>query len=334
MPDDVSLLPEQRRTSEEEPKKELQRPPADEKLKMYVPRTEQEDVEVIEVDEGDVNEVLEGEPLLSRMIFKAQSWFQDAKAGTHQSRANAAPAKTPPPFFKPPAPLTKTVSPDTATKTRIMPQATAPRRVRVIRRIRKPVRVSFIEDADASSRVDVSRRRFTLVFVAILFCALFAGSYVLLRLQGDRARMNLDEVTRRLSGTQSASRSRLDNWQMYRDLEPRLKALSGLLDRHLSPSRVFDALEARTVPDVSYSSFTLSPDGRLVLGTTAPSFESAARQIVSFESSGIASAVQAMGYQARYTPETGALEAVNFQMSLQLNPSVLRASVPQTTATR
>jgi hypothetical protein len=333
MPDDVSLLPEQRHTPEEEPKNESRRPQTDAALKMYVPGTEKEDVEVIEVDEGDVGEVLEGEPFLSKALFKVQTWFQEAKAGVFEPRVSASPTKTPSPFFKPPASLGKTVSPDTAAKTRIMPHATAPRRVRVIRRVRKPVRVSFIEEADAS-HIDVSRRRFTLVFVGMLFCVLFAGSYILLTRQGERARMNLDEVTRRLAGTQDASRSRLDTWQSYRDLEPRLKALSGLLDRHLSPSRVFDALEAKTVPDVSYSSFTLSPDGRLVLGTTASSFESAARQIVAFESSGIANAVQAMGYQARYTPETGALEAVNFQMSLQLNPSVLRASIPQTAATR
>ncbi len=325
MSDDISLLPGHDRSPEKESRVVSQRPSPDANLKMHVPGAERDDVEVIEVDEGDVNDVLDGEPFLSRILFRAQTWVQEITSQLFEPRVNAPPAKVPPQFFKPPAARGKTVSMEGAAKTRVIPEAKAPRRVRVIRRVRKPVRVSFIEEEHASSRINLSRRRFTLGFIAVLFCALFAGSFVLLRWQGERAQVNAQAATTRLSATQDASRMRLQEWESYRDLEPRLKSLSDLLERHVSPSRVFDALEANTLPDVYYTSLTLSPDARLVLGTTAPSFESAARQIMAFESSGIARSVQAMGYQARYTPESGALESVTFQLSLSLNPAVLRA---------
>lgn len=359
MSDGISLLPEDMRRKEEESKKRPSPPSKpDEKLKMYVPRAEQEDIEVIEVDEGDVSEVLEGEPLVARVLFKMQSFAQEIGAKLFDSRAKEPPPKLPPQFFKPPAPrraatqglvptngAAPVVSPsapasvpagavEAKPKARIVPEATAPRRVRVIRRVRKPVQISFIDHGDVDTRIDVSRRKFTLILVTILFLALLGGSYGLLMWQGDRASANLAQATQRFSETQSMSRERLTNWERYQDLEPRLQALTGLLDRHLSPSRLFDALEANTVPDVSYSAFTLSPDGRLILGTTAGSFESAARQIVAFESSGMAESVQAMGYQATYDADTGAIEAVNFQVALQLNPAVLRATLPLPVANR
>ena len=87
-------------------------------------------------------------------------------------------------------------------------------------------------------------------------------------------------------------------------------------------TKVFYALENNTVPDVSYSSFTYSPDGHVALSATAGSFQSAARQIVAFRQSGIATDVQAMGFQATYDDATGKVKSVNFQISLVLAPTL------------
>jgi len=340
MPDDISLLPEELRKKEEESKNRTPPPQTGGGVKMHLPNPEQDDVEVIEVDEGEVGEVLKGESLVARTLFKAESLAGDLKSKLFDPRAAEPPPKLPPQFFTPPsgkktAPGLLPTSGGTAgtvqpAKARVMPSAEAPRRVRVIRRVRKPVHVSFIEHDDPRQRVNLGGRLFTLILLFIVFSALAGGGYALLRWQGDRANANLSEATGRLQEAQRATAERLAHWESFRDLEPRLKALSQLLDRHVSPSRLFDALEAHTVPDVYYSSFTLSPDGRLLLGTTAPSFESAARQLVAFESSGIAQSVEAMGYQARYDGTTGKLESVTFQIALAIDPRALLAQAPST----
>lgn len=336
---DISLLPDEMRRPEEELKK-TPPPRPEEKFKMYVPKSENEEVEVIEVDEGEVGDVLQGEPLVSKAIFGVQTFFDELKSKLFDTRSPEPPPKLPPQFFKPPASrkaavglvptsggaTTPPIQPATGTiKARIMPVAQAPKRVRVIRRVRKAPRVSFLEQDDPRGRIDISRRRFTLILMGILFASLIGGSYWLLEWQGERATQNLSEATGRLNDTQRTAADHLQNWESYRDLEPRLKALSGLLDRHVSPSKLFDSLEKNTVPDVYYSSFTLAPDGQLTLGATAPTFLSAARQVNAFQDSGMAKSVQAMGYQARYNPQ-GALEAVSFQIILALDPKVLMAN--------
>ena len=205
-----------------------------------------------------------------------------------------------------------------------MPAVKTPKRVRIIKRVRKPVRVSFLDEQELQLRVDIPRRRFTLAIYVVAFALLFTGSYLILIWQGERVganaesvRMDLAEIEKRISEKQSA-------WIAYQDLEPRLKALGGLLDRHVAPTRLFDQLERYTVPDASYSSFTLSPDGHLLLAANTKSYESAARQIVSFRKSGIASSVEAYGYQASFDETTGAITKVTFQINLALNPEVLR----------
>jgi hypothetical protein len=345
------------RQKEEERKKKMP-PPKDTaaSLKMHLPQAEEEDIEVIEVDEGEIGEVLEGEPLLARLIFKTQSFFEEVKIKLFETHAQELPPKLPPQFFKPPAgkkapsqlvptgvqsasAAVAAIEPAPGStgaakaKARIIPEAQAPRRVRVIRRVRKPVRVSFIDENGVSARIDIAHRRFTLILMAVLFLALAGGAFGMLRWQGERAQQNLQEAKMRLAAEQQTAQTKLQNWENYRDLEPRLKALSVLLDRHMSPSRLFESLEANTVPEVFYSSFTLSPDGRLILGTTASSFETAARQLVAFETSGLTNNVQAMGYQAMYGAD-GKISGVSFQIGLTLKPDVLRTAAPQPMATR
>ncbi|MFH1077924.1 MAG: hypothetical protein V1745_01405, partial [Patescibacteria group bacterium] len=97
-------------------------------------------------------------------------------------------------------------------------------------------------------------------------------------------------------------------------------------DAHVNPTKVFYALEQYTVPDVSYSSFTLTPDGRVTLAATAASFESAARQVVALRDSGIATDVSAMGYQAAYDEKSGTLMTVSFQIGMKLVPALQKAA--------
>lgn len=341
MSDEISLLPENLRGKEEELKK-APHPSQEEHFKMYVPKAEEEDVEIIEVDEGEVGEVLEGEPFLTRLIFKTQVLADEIRAKLFHPRQIEPPPKLPPQFFKPPeikppaaisSPpatdyrLQPTASPP---KARIVPSGKAPRRVRVIRRVRKPVRVSFIDEAAIFATIDIPRRRFTLILMATAFVLLLGSGYALLTRQTGRANANMADLERQLADVRTRTQAGQKAWEAYSDLEPRLKSLSALLDKHLSPSRVFDALEFYTARQVHYTSFTLSPDGRVVLAATADTFETAARQIVAFEKSGLATAVQAAGYQATYDAVSGKIQSVSFQISLNLDPKVLRAREPLT----
>ncbi len=344
MTDNISLLPENLRKREEQIKKEAPTPEREEEVKMHLPSAEEEDIEIIEIDEGEVGEVLAGEPSFTRAIFGIQSFFQDMKAKLLHPYAAEPPPKLPPQFFTPPKPKEKKPPPGLVPipgvtpppiiqikeavvaqqKPRVMPAAKTPKRVRIIKRVRKPVRVSFLDEQELQLRIDIPRRRFTLAIYVVAFALLFTGSYLILIWQGERVganaesvRMDLTEIEKKISEKQSA-------WISYQDLEPRLKALGALLDRHVAPTRLFDQLERYTVKDASYSSFTLSPDGHLLLSASTKSYESAARQIVSFRKSGIASSVEAFGYQASFDDATGAIIKVTFQINLVLNPEVLR----------
>jgi hypothetical protein len=355
MPSDISLLPENLRKREEQFKKAVPAPETEESVKMHLPDPEVEDIEIIEIDEGEVGEVLAGEPAFSRAIFGIQSFFQDMTAKLFHPHMAEPPPKLPPQFFTPPkqkekkpppglvpipgvTPLAKPEvkeaviakeAPNVQTasapqKARVMPAIKTPKRVRIIKRVRKPVRVSFLDEQELQLRVDIPRRRFTLAIYVVAFALLFTGSYLILIWQGERVGANAESVRVDLADVGKSINDKQGAWTAYQDLEPRLKALSGLLDRHVAPTRLFDQLERFTVPDASYSSFNLSPDGHLLLAASTKSYESAARQIVSFRKSGIASSVDAYGYQASFDDATGSIAKVTFQINLTLNPEVLR----------
>ncbi|MBU1349177.1 hypothetical protein KJ781_03875 [Patescibacteria group bacterium] len=333
MSPDISLLPEDVRRKEEERKKEKPAPMAAGGLEMHVPASDEESIEVIEVDEGDLSQVLAGEPFVTRLIFQTQAFIENARNKLFHPPDLEPPPKLPPQFFKPPTGGRKGESAqpgakpeDGKVKARIIPDASASRRVRVIKRVRKPVRVSFLEDEELRLQVDIPRRRFTLVLTSIVFLMLLGGGYGVLWWQGDRATANLADVKAQIADVDARAKEKQEMWTQYKDLEPRLKAVSVLLGTHMNPTKVFYALEQWTVPDVSYSSFTLTPDGRVTLAATAASFESAAQQVVALRDSGIAKDVSAMGYQAMYDETTGVLKTVGFQINMTLAPDLQKAA--------
>jgi len=364
MPSDISFLPDDLRGKEEELKKQPPPPPkAAEDLKMHLPSSEEESIEIIEVDEGEISEVLAGEPAITRILFRTQAFFQELFDKLFRPHAEEPPPKLPPQFFKPPpagvkpvgglVPLGGAKQPAPAAapsgiqaivsaagkpgeaklKARIMPEAQAPRRVRVIKRVRKPVRVSFLEDEELRLQAGIPKRRFTLIVTALVFIALLGGSGALLWWQGDRAKTNLADVQSQVATVESRIKEQQGAWATFQNLEPRLTALGTLLNGHVATTKVFYALENNTVPDVSYSSFTYSPDGHVALAATAASFQSAARQIVAFRQSGIATDVQAMGFQATYDDASAVLaEARQIQAHLAAQDKVIGQILAQYSA--
>jgi hypothetical protein len=175
------------------------------------------------------------------------------------------------------------------------------------------------------SRIDIGKRRFTLVFLMIFFvCALGVSAYALniQRVAAHEALTKADAQFADVTGQIQAKQSR---WSAFQDLEPRLKALNSLLDTHVSPNRLFQEIEAHTLPTVFYGSLSLTPDKRVTLATSADSLSSAAAQIATFETASFVKKVEVSGYSLKYDPPDAPAPArVDFQIILTLADEALR----------
>lgn len=343
---DISLLPEELRRKEEQLRKDAPPPakPSSSELRFSTPTEEGEDVEVIEIDEGEVEQVLAGEPLLSKLVFRASAFFQDLKAKLLHPAAEEPAPKLPPQFFKPPAagratsagqpriseeatkPLVKPEEIAKA-KVRIIPSEKAPKRVRVIRRIRRPVRVSFVSEEQLELlRINVPKRRFTFIALSVLFTVLLAGGWFALWQIQHAATSELAVAERQLADVRNNIQEERRAWTAFQDLEPKLRALLALLNTHISPTRLLERIEQTTLPTVQYNLFTLTPDRKVALGVVTNSFESAAEQVVAYQRSGFVQKVDATGYTARYETEGIAIpSAVQYQMTLTLTDNAMTA---------
>ena len=104
MSEDISLLPEGMRKNEDAMKK-TEPAKADSgasELRFSTPLNEEEDIETIEIDEGEVEQVLASEPFLTRMAFKTSEFFEGLKSKLLHPGDPEPPPKLPPQFFAPP----------------------------------------------------------------------------------------------------------------------------------------------------------------------------------------------------------------------------------------
>ncbi|MBP9864739.1 hypothetical protein KBC54_04840 [Patescibacteria group bacterium] len=353
MPDNISLLPEELRTKEDQVKKEVvQQTASPSELRFNVPSEDNaDDVEVIEIDEGDVDQVIAGQPPLTKAMYRMGEFFSGLKHRLLQPGKPVPAPKLPPQFFtakdtssvisvSAPTQAAATPSPAGAPQkavksgVSIAPFQKVPRRVRVITRIRKPVRVSFVSDDDLRlMRVDIPKRRFTLILVAIFFSILIGGGAYALSIQENAAKAELAKADTQLSDVRRQIKDKQESWLSFQDLEPQLKALGSLLDQHISPNKLFDEIERTTLPTVYYQSMNLTPDRRVVLVTIADSFQSAAEQVAAFQAAPFITSVEASGYGVKYeTPASLSPSRVEFQLQLRLSDSALIGSVPVTSA--
>jgi len=337
---DISLLPEELRKKEETEKQPAskQAPDAVSDLKFYVPAEEGEDIEIIEVDEGEVEQVLANEPALAKVAYYVTNFFEDLKTKLVQPRAIPPPPKLPPQFFKPPVPPPKGEVPAPAPpgvpgKPKIAPFAQAPKRVRVIRRVRKPVRVSFVSDEQLRyMRIDVARRRFTLILTSVVFFVLLAGGYGILWYKLRASRDGLAQVNARVATAQNGITAQLDAWSNFKNLEPKLKVLATLLNSHVHVSRFLSSIEAATLPSVYYRSLSLSADGKANMFVVADSLDSAAGQVTALQMSPVVGSVDATTYTMTYDETLGTLKSVEFQVGLALSGSAFGAQTTSTAA--
>lgn len=343
---DISFLPSSLREKEEELKKESLKTAPTGVVSMHVPETEEEDVEIIEVDASEVDQMLIGEPIYTRLYYKASLWFDSFREKYLSPRPEERPAKAPPQFFKAPekgakapaAPAKPGAKPEpqaapakpgepakpSKAKARIRPAAIKPhtgRRVRIIKRVRKPVHVSLLDERTMRDlHINIPKRKFTLVFLTLLFAAIFSGAYLLLDSAIAQAVSEQRIVQNEFDKVRADVIVEQNSWQSFQDLEPRLIALNDLLESHISASKVLIFLEENTLEDVSYSTFLMSDDGKVNLNVTALDYNAAARQLLTFEESPYVQAAEANSFTT-IQKDTG--KFTSFQLILQLKPEAL-----------
>jgi hypothetical protein len=349
---DISLLPEDLREREgqtKQPTPSLQNDEAG--LKMHIPDAMiDEDVEIIEVDEGDLAAVLSDEPLMTRLTYKLSLWIDQLK-GRLSKTQDESPSKAPPQFFKPPKrglvtsshPVIETVLPSQMrpvqikgspsgplgehhphARARITPQADVPRRVRVIKRVRKPVRVSLISAEDlAVFSIDVTKRKWTLVIFIFLFSSLIVGGYVFISSRIKISEERFTIVQGEVSRIRTEADEKMTQWEQYEDLEGRINLLQKALDSHVMITRLFDFLEKNTLKGVSYKSASWSDSGQLSLNVVAKDFDDAGGQVIVFNQSPAVDRVEASGFAMEQDSESGAVNAVTFQLAINVKKAAL-----------
>jgi hypothetical protein len=357
---DISFLPSDKKEQEEEIRRESLKTASTAVVSMHVPETEEEDVEIIEVDASEVDQMLIGEPLYTRLYYKASLFVDSLKQKYLAPRPIEAPAKTPPQFFKPPAkgaeapaktPTKPGETPAVLPKTQVgkqEPQPTTPpkpgeapakpkafirpaakkpttgRRVRIIKRVRKPVHVSLLdEQVMRELHINIPKRQFTLVFLTILFGVIFTGAFLLLDQAIAQALTQQEVIQSQYISVRNDVKIEQDKWQAFQDLEPRLIALNDLLDTHISANKVLQFLEENTLVDISYHNFMMSDDGRVNLGVTATDYNAAARQLLIFEESPYVQAAESNSFA---TANLEGKTYVSFQLVLYLKPEIIHFS--------
>lgn len=150
-----------------------------------------------------------------------------------------------------------------------------------------PIRTSFIPRVDTGvSRVSPFRSILSmlsvLLFIVVLVGAAASVGYQWLLTRTVEAKRQ--ELNDTYDSFQPSTIRELKRW------DARLTSVGGLLDNHIAPSTVFDALERATLSSVSLEDFTYNRDGEdisITFSGEARSFSSVALQSQAYAETGL-----------------------------------------------
>ncbi len=203
------------------------------------------------------------------------------------------------------------------------------KRVRIIKRVRKPVHVSLLsEELVRDLQVNIGKRKFTLAFLTIFLATIFVCAYVVLDRITQSSNAELAVVTANEAQIKAQIYGQQDKWAVFQDLEPRLIALNGLLDNHVSVLKLFSFLEQKTLTTVSYGNFVLDNTGKRSLSVVATDLPSTARQLMLYREAPEVVSVDAGSFAIQNDKEKS---SINFQMIVQFKPDVLRLAASTST---
>lgn len=183
---------------------------------------------------------------------------------------------------------------------------------------KQTLHISLIpEGGEVFRAVNVKRRVLAFIIFLILCVLAVMGAAVILRgVKRDKAKQ-VAVLVREIDGVNLEIAKLEGDYKEVARLGNQLNAARILLAQHPSFIKVLELIEARTLPEVYYSNFIGSSDGRtFVLEAKAPSFDEAARQIVAFRE--IVEKIEKVTVStvSSEVGETGAIKNVKFTITL------------------
>lgn len=110
----------------------------------------------------------------------------------------------------------------------------------------------------------------------------------------------------------------------------KLTAVKTLLDSHTSLLPFFQALEKNTLSNVTYDTLALTNEGIVTLTAGTTNYTTLARQLLAFEQSKNFITAVRFSNIAASLDQLGAIIGIRFNVTLQLDPQLLRPSLTNT----
>ncbi len=151
---------------------------------------------------------------------------------------------------------------------------------------KQTLHISLVPEGGESFRpVNIGRRKVAFVFYLLMCLAVIVVSVVLLKAAERRAELEIKVKQDEIAKIKNEAERLTADYGNVAHLDKQLKAAKILLAGHPSFNGILKLIEDKTLPEVYYSNFLASYDGRtIVLEVKAKDFEDAAKQIVAFRS--------------------------------------------------
>src|SRR3989344_4417839 len=185
---------------------------------------------------------------------------------------------------------------------------------------KQTLRISLIpEGGESFKAVNLGRRIWSLaIFVALCFTVIFA-TFLIIKGVERSSIAKIDGLKSQIANTKSETEKSMSDYLKVSLFSRQIKAAGGIMNSHYSFAKVFQLIEARTLPGVYYTNIVGASEGKsFVLEARARDFEEAAKQIVALREDARVVKASVSAITADVT-EAGVLSDVKFVMTIVVN---------------
>lgn len=186
---------------------------------------------------------------------------------------------------------------------------------------KQTMHISLIPEGGEVFRAVNVKRRVAVFIIFLILCALtvMVGVVILRSVKRNQAK-KIAVLNRKIDSVNLEIAKLEGDYKEVLRLGIQLNAARLLLAKHPSFIKVLELIEARTLPEVYYSNFIGSSDGRtFVLEAKAPSFDKAARQIVAFKETVDKIEKVIVSTVSSEVGEAGAIKNIKFTITLVMS---------------
>ena len=190
---------------------------------------------------------------------------------------------------------------------------------------KQTLRISLIpEGGESFKAVNLGRRIWSLaIFVALCFTVIFA-TFLIIKGVERSSIAKIDGLKSQIANTKSETEKSMSDYLKVSLFSRQIKAAGGIMNSHYSFAKVFQLIEARTLPGVYYTNIVGASEGKsFVLEARARDFEEAAKQIVALREDARVVKASVSAITADVT-EAGVLSDVKFVMTIVVNENTLK----------